>query len=172
MSDLRRYKYRELSRIVYRDITKLSSFLEIMEELSDLGSSILEAVFRFYRSDHLRDSNGKFVIIGMGKLGGRELNLSSDIDLIYLYEDSSDPTPYFKLAERITRALSAATEDGFLYRVDLGLRPGGGKSTITLSLEGALEHYFYWGDTWERAALIKARPVAGDFSFGDKFIIS
>jgi len=170
MSDLRRYKYRELSRIVYRDITKLSSFLDIMEELSDLGSSILEAVFRFYRSDHLRDSNGKFVIIGMGKLGGRELNLSSDIDLIYLYEDSSDPTPYFKLAERITRALSAATEDGFLYRVDLGLRPGGGKSTITLSLEGALEHYFYWGDTWERAALIKARPVAGDFSFGDKFI--
>jgi len=169
MSGLRRYKYRELSRIVYRDIMNLGSFPEIMEELSDLASGILEAAFMFFRKDIKKSAPERFVIIGMGKLGGRELNLSSDIDLIYIYEDSTRPDGFFKLAERITKSLSAVTEDGFLYRVDLGLRPGGGKSPIALSFEGALEHYFYWGDTWERAALIKARPVAGDISFGYRF---
>ncbi|MEM4658381.1 MAG: hypothetical protein QXX77_08185, partial [Candidatus Methanosuratincola sp.] len=73
------------------------------------------------------------------------------------------------LAERITKSLSAVTEDGFLYRVDLGLRPGGSKSPIALSVDGALEHYFYWGDTWERAALIKTRAVAGDRALGEEF---
>jgi len=70
----------------------------------------------------------------------------------------------------VTKSLSAVTEDGFLYRVDLGLRPGGGKSTIAVPIEGALEHYFYWGDTWERAAMIKARPIAGDIPLGEKFV--
>lgn len=169
MSGLRRYKYRELSRIVYRDIMNLGTFPEIMEELSDLASGILEAAFIFFRREIRRSVPERFVIIGMGKLGGRELNLSSDVDLIYIYEDSTKPDGFFKLAERITKSLSAITEDGFLYRVDLGLRPGGGKSPIALSFEGALEHYFYWGDTWERAALIKARPVAGDISLGSEF---
>lgn len=169
MSGLRRYKYREISRIVYRDITEQGTFPEIMEELSDLASGILEASFRFFKGEIQQSGLGRFVIIGMGKLGGRELNLSSDVDLIYIYEDSTEPDAFFKLAERITRSLSAITEDGFLYRVDLGLRPGGGKSPIALSFEGALEHYFYWGDTWERAALIKARPIAGDISLGDEF---
>lgn len=169
MSRLRLYKYRELSRIVYRDIMKLAIFPEVMEELSDLASGILEAAFRFFNREILDSSPGKFSILGMGKLGGRELNLSSDIDIIYIYEDSVRPDTFFKLAEKITKSLSAFTEDGFLYRVDLGLRPGGGKSPIALSFEGALEHYFYWGDTWERAALIKARPVAGNISLGDGF---
>ncbi len=166
MSGLRRYKYRELSRIVYRDIMNLGTFPEIMEELSDLASGVLGAAFRFFVGEIQRLGLGRFVIVGMGKLGGRELNLSSDVDLIYIYEDSTKPDAFFKLAERITKSLSAITEDGFLYRVDLGLRPGGGKSPIALSFGGALEHYFYWGDTWERAALIKARPVAGDISLG------
>lgn len=170
MAQLRRYKYRELSRIIYRDIKELGGFPEIMEELSDLASGILEAAFRYLSREIRLESHGKFVIIGMGKLGGRELNLSSDIDLIYIYRDSQDPDPFFKLAERLTKALSAITEDGFIYRVDLGLRPGGGKSTIAVSFDGALEHYFYWGDTWERAALIKARPVAGDITLGEEFI--
>ncbi len=170
ISEIRKYKYSELCRIIYRDIKALGEFPEIMEELSDLASAILESVFRFYNNDLQSTEDGEFVIIAMGKLGGRELNLSSDIDLIYLYQDSGDPDPFFKLAERLTKAVSSVTEDGFVYRVDLGLRPGGGKSTIAVSLDGALEHYFYWGDTWERAALIKARPVAGDISLGDKFV--
>lgn len=170
IAEIRRYKYAELARIVYRDIKALGDFQDIMEEISDLASAILEAVFRSCARDLDHVDESDFVIIGMGKLGGRELNLSSDVDLIYLYQDSVDPDPFFKLAEKLTKALSSVTEDGFLYRVDLGLRPGGGKSTIAVSMEAALEHYFYWGDTWERAALIKARPVAGGIPLGDRFI--
>ncbi len=177
MAQLRRYKYRELSRIIYRDIMHLERFPETMEGLSDLASGILEAAFKFFDREVKATNHGRFVIIGMGKLGGRELNLSSDIDLIYIYQTAGkqDPSPelrtgpFFKIAERITKSLSSVTEDGFLYRVDIGLRPGGGKSPIALSFDGALEHYFYWGDTWERAALIKARPVAGDVLLGDEF---
>ena len=167
---LRSYKYREFSRIIYRDLMGFEDFPGIMEELSDLACAILGASVDYQRvALGIRDY-GEFVVLGMGKLGGRELNLSSDIDLIYLYRDLKDPDPFFKLAERVTKSLSALTKDGFLYRVDLGLRPGGGKSTVAVTYEGALEHYFYWGDTWERAAMIKARPVAGDMALGQEFI--
>ena len=101
---------------------------------------------------------------------GRELNLSSDIDLIYQYDGEGCGEEIFKFAENMTKSLSSRTEDGFLYRVDLGLRPGGGKSPIAVSLEGSLEHYYYWGDTWERGALIKARPIAGNIELGNRFI--
>lgn len=169
-SGLRQYKYRELARIIYRDIEELSDFPGIMEELSDLAGGIVQAVINFHRAALDMEGAGEFAVLGMGKLGGRELNLSSDIDLIYLYRDNGDPEPFFKLAERATKSLSAVTEDGFLYRVDLALRPGGGKSPVAVPFDGALEHYFYWGDTWERAAMIKARPVAGDISLGEEFI--
>ena len=169
-SQLRQYKYREFSRIIYRDILSLCPFSDTMEELSDLASGIVEAALRFYSEELDTKSHGEFVVLGMGKLGGRELNLSSDIDLIYVYRDNGDPNPFYKLAEKMTRLLSALTEDGFLYRVDLALRPGGGKSTVAVPIEGAVEHYFYWGDTWERAAMIKARPIAGDLALGEEFI--
>lgn len=169
-SALRTYKYRELSRIIYRDLKGYGSFPEIMEELSDLASGILRATLNYYRKEVGAEPHDEFVVLAMGKFGGRELNLSSDIDLIYLYRVDSDPDPFFKLAEKITKSLSAVTQDGFLYRVDLALRPGGGKSTVAVPIEGALEHYFYWGDTWERAAMIKARPVAGDLELGEEFI--
>jgi len=169
-SQLRQYKYREFSRIIYRDIMGLSPFSDIMEELSDLASAIVESAYRFYSEELDTKTYGEFVVLGMGKLGGRELNLSSDIDLIYLYRDRGDPEPFFKLAERITKTLSAVTEDGFLYRVDLALRPGGSKSTVAVSIDGAVEHYYYWGDTWERAAMIKAGPIAGDLELGVEFV--
>ncbi len=169
-SELRLYKYREFSRIIYRDILEICPLTETMEELSDLASAIVEAAVRFYSNELDTKPHGEFVVLGMGKLGGRELNLSSDIDLIYLYRDKGDPNIFFKLAEKVTKLLSSVTEDGFLYRVDLALRPGGGKSTIAVPIEGAVEHYFYWGDTWERAAMIKARPIAGDIALGDEFV--
>ncbi|MGQ0793219.1 MAG: bifunctional [glutamate--ammonia ligase]-adenylyl-L-tyrosine phosphorylase/[glutamate--ammonia-ligase] adenylyltransferase [Deltaproteobacteria bacterium] len=169
MGALRRYKYHELSRIVYRDILGFGEFTEMMAELSDLAASAVEAVFRFFKRELKIPASMKFVVLGMGKLGGRELNLSSDIDLIYLYKGTKNPDPIFKLSEKITKALASITEDGFLYRVDLALRPGGSKSDVALSLDGALEHYFYWGDTWERAAMIKAMPIAGDIALGQRF---
>jgi len=167
---LRQYKYREFSRIIYRDIMGFSPFSGIMEELSDLASAAVESAYRFFSEELDTKTYGEFVILGMGKLGGRELNLSSDIDLIYLYRDKGHPEPFFKLAERITKTLSAVTEDGFLYRVDLALRPGGSKSTVAVPIDGAVEHYFYWGDAWERAAMIKARPIAGNLELGEEFI--
>jgi glutamate-ammonia-ligase adenylyltransferase len=167
---LTQYKYRELARITYRDITGAAPFPDTMEELSDLACAVIESVVAYHRRDLGMDGAGGFVVLGMGKLGGRELNLSSDVDLIYIYRDKGDPDPFFKLGERATKTLSAVTEDGFLYRVDLGLRPGGSKSSVSIPFDGALEHYFYWGDTWERAAMIKARPVAGDMRLGAEFI--
>jgi glutamate-ammonia-ligase adenylyltransferase len=167
---LTHYKYRELARIAYMDIVGAAPFPDIMEELSDLAGAIIEAVIAFHRKELGMEAAGEFVVLGMGKLGGRELNLSSDVDLIYIYRDEGDPDPFFKLGEKSTKTLSAVTEDGFLYRVDLGLRPGGGKSTVAVPIEGAIEHYFYWGDTWERAAMIKARPVAGNIRLGQEFI--
>lgn len=169
LSELRKYKYREFSRLLYKDILYSNEFSETMGELSDLASSIVQTVLNRYCKIYPEAKNN-LVIIAMGKLGGRELNLSSDIDLIYLFKDTQDFEQIFKCTENLTTSLSSRTSDGFLYRVDLGLRPGGGKSTIAVSIEGALEHYFYWGDTWERAALIKARPIAGNIKLGRKFI--
>ncbi len=170
MACLRRYKYTELTRIIYNDIRDPGSFTGVMEELSDLASAMVEALYRYHSNELDSESQGEFVVLGMGKLGGRELNLSSDIDLIYLFRDRGEPDVFFKLAERITKSLASITEDRFLYRVDLGLRPGGNKSAIAIHVEGAIEHYYYWGDTWERAALIKTRPVAGELSLGEEFV--
>ncbi|MGH7885249.1 MAG: bifunctional [glutamate--ammonia ligase]-adenylyl-L-tyrosine phosphorylase/[glutamate--ammonia-ligase] adenylyltransferase [Thermodesulfobacteriota bacterium] len=167
---LRKFKYKELARIIYREILGLSEFRHTLEELSDLASSIVETVLNYHRTK-LDDSNEfDFLVLGMGKLGGRLLNLSSDIDLIYLFDNENLGDSVFKLAENVTRSLSTITEDGFLYRVDLGLRPGGSRSTIAVSVEGAVEHYYYWGDTWERAALLQARPIAGDTKLGTRYL--
>lgn len=169
LSDIKKYKYRELSRIVLKDIKDENIFVRTMEELSDLASAIVNSVLAFHSKDK-KSILDDFVVIAMGKLGGKELNLSSDIDLIYLFKDSENGKSIFKFAENITKALSNRSEEGFLYRVDLGLRPGGGKSPIAVSIGGSLEHYYYWGDTWERAALIKASPIAGSINLGNEFI--
>ncbi len=124
----------------------------------------------------------------MGKLGGRELNFSSDIDLIYFYssekgETAGVPDPlgerrnrlhlhqYFcKLGEMITRAISQATEDGFVFRVDLRLRPEGNSGDLATSLRSAEVYYESWGQSWERAAMLKARPVAGSLALGERLL--
>jgi len=118
----------------------------------------------------------------MGKLGGRELNCGSDVDLLLLYETddgapvapgasvgSSDHTlhEYFtRVAQRLTATLDEVTEDGFCWRVDLRLRPEGSRGPLVNSLPAAERYYETWGRTWERAALLRARPVAGNLAFG------
>ncbi len=169
-SRLRMYKYREFARIIYKDVSLKTDFFIILEELSDLAEAIIDCVCTYFMKDLGSDKYGKFFILAMGKLGGRLLNLSSDVDLIYVFKEKKGTDCFFKLAEKITKTISAVTEQGFLYRVDLGLRPGGNKSTISVPYEGAVEHYYYWGDTWERAALIQARPISGDIELGKKFI--
>ena len=193
---LRRLKHREMTRIAARDLAGLSPLPEVTEDLSALASATLDAAVRFAR----RTISGKagepmavlpdgtrrpcrFVVLGMGKLGGLELNFSSDVDLIYLYETDQGeveggPQPlslhqYFvRLGETVSRIISEATEDGFVFRVDLRLRPEGTRGELVNSLRAAEIYYESWGQTWERAALIKARPVAGDLSLGEEFLRS
>jgi glutamate-ammonia-ligase adenylyltransferase len=133
----------------------------------------------------LAPTEAEFTIFGMGKFGGCELNFSSDIDLIYFYSSDRGQTTgiedpargqinrislhqYFvKLAGLITRAISQATEDGFVFRVDLRLRPEGNSGEMANSLAAAEIYYESWGQSWERSAMLKARPVAGSKALGE-----
>jgi glutamate-ammonia-ligase adenylyltransferase len=193
---LRLLKQREMTRIAARDLAGLSPLPEVTEDLSALASAALDAAVRFARRAISAKSGEptavlpdgtrrpcRFVVLGMGKLGGRELNFSSDVDLIYIYETDrgeveGGPQPlslhqYFvRLGEAVTRIISEATEDGFVFRVDLRLRPEGTRGELVISQRAAEIYYESWGQTWERAALIKARPVAGDLSLGDGFLES
>jgi glutamate-ammonia-ligase adenylyltransferase len=129
-----------------------------------------------------------FTILGMGKFGGCELNFSSDVDLIYFYNSDrgrttgvTDPVrgqrnqisihQYFvKLSELITRAIGQATEDGFVFRVDLRLRPEGNSGEMANSIAAGEIYYESWGQSWERSAMLKARPVAGSKALGELFL--
>ncbi|MCL1926336.1 MAG: bifunctional [glutamate--ammonia ligase]-adenylyl-L-tyrosine phosphorylase/[glutamate--ammonia-ligase] adenylyltransferase [Syntrophorhabdaceae bacterium] len=191
---LRRMKLREMSRIAARDLGGLSSLSQVTEELSSLASAALDGAVRFARKA-LSDKFGepmsllpdgtrqpcRFVVLGMGKLGGLELNFSSDVDLVYLYEadrweaqdgkKSLSPHQYFvRVGEAVTRIMQEPTDEGFVFRVDLRLRPEGTRGELAISQRAAEIYYESFGQTWERAALIKARPVAGDISLGEEFL--
>jgi len=190
---LRRLKHREMTRIAARDLAGLSPLPEVTGDLSALAEAALDAAVRFARrtvsgkagepATVLPDGTcvpSRFVVLGMGKLGGLELNFSSDVDLIYLYEigpgeaegaSPLSPHQYFiRVGEMVSRLISEATEDGFVFRVDLRLRPEGTRGELAVSLRSAEIYYESWGQTWERAALIKARPVAGDKPLGEEFL--
>ena len=189
---LRLHKQREVIRIGARDLSPSVTVEETMRELTALAEASLEAAYRSSRAE-LEEEYGmlrlpgterknRFVILGMGKLGGEELNFSSDIDIIYLYEEDegeSDggrkgklvPRQFFHhLAERISRAVGEITDEGFVFRVDLRLRPLGRNGPLVQSLNSALLYYESWGQCWERAALIKARAVAGNKDLGAQFL--
>lgn len=188
---LRLYKQKEYLRLGARDILGLASMQETTLELSGLASASLEIAYRFclkqlkaeYGTPIYMDNDGsekesEFVIIGMGKLGGMELNFSSDIDIIYIYSSDKGETTgkislhgfYVKLAEMITRLIGNVTEDGMVFRVDLNLRPEGKGGDLANSLRSAEIYYESWGQPWERAAMIKARPVAGNMKLGEEFL--
>jgi len=194
--DLRRIKAREMARIAARDLGGLAPLEEVMEDLSALAAAALEGAVRFakraaaerYGVPFAEDHSGEtrecgFVVMGMGKLGGEELNFSSDIDLLYLYETDRGAAAggrggraaslhehFTRVAECVTRVLSDVTSGGFVFRVDLRLRPEGTRGDLVNSLRSAEIYYESWGQAWERAALIKARPVAGDRAVGEEFL--
>ncbi len=190
---LREIKAREVARIGARDLAGLSPLEEVTGDLSALASAALSGAVRFARRvladrfgpPRVEGSGGEcgFAVMGMGKLGAGELNFSSDIDLIYLYETDRGGTPggserrpltlhefFVRLSESVTRIVSEVTEDGFVFRVDLRLRPEGSRGDLANSLRSAEIYYESWGQTWERGALIKARPVAGDRAVGEEFL--
>ncbi|MEW6297798.1 MAG: bifunctional [glutamate--ammonia ligase]-adenylyl-L-tyrosine phosphorylase/[glutamate--ammonia-ligase] adenylyltransferase [Thermodesulfobacteriota bacterium] len=191
---LRAYRNREYLRIGTRDLLALASLEETTRDLSALAEAAIEAAYTYTRAK-LRALYGEavwddgatrrpigFVVLGMGKLGGRELNFSSDIDVIYLYERDAGPTAggskgaieprafFTHLAQGITRALSDLIYGGRVFRVDLRLRPDGVNGPVVNSLPNTLLYYESWGQTWERMALLKARPVAGDIHLGEHFL--
>ncbi len=172
------YKYREFLRLTIKDLSQSTSLPSLLQEISDLAIAILQAGLDFITLQQKPLPCG-FAVIAMGKLGGGELNYSSDVDLQYIYDFDSAETKdqnspghheYFvRLSENFSRLLSQKTSSGFLYRVDLNLRPEGKSGALANSL-AALEHYYEtFGQEWERQALIKATPIAGDPRLGKKF---
>jgi len=193
---LARFKRRELLRIGARDLLKVSGVSSTMEELSNLAEAVIQCVYGVcfhglaakHGAPRYQDASGtsraaNFTILAMGKLGGHELNYSSDIDLIYIYSGEQGQTEvtepsqasisnmefFAKLAQAITRELSASTEEGYFYRVDLRLRPEGSAGPVASSLSACKNYYGSWGETFERLALIKARPVGGSAELGEEF---
>jgi [glutamine synthetase] adenylyltransferase / [glutamine synthetase]-adenylyl-L-tyrosine phosphorylase len=186
---LRRHKRRHVLRIGARDLLGLAPVSETVRELSALAHGAIEIAGRYARLQVAADygeSVGidpvRFVVLAMGKLGGEELNFSSDIDLIYLFDGGSGQTSggsrrpvggasfATRMAEIITRALSEVSADGLVFRVDLRLRPDGQNGPIVNSVTAALSYYEALGQTWERAAMLKARPVGGDLDLGWTFL--
>ncbi|MBA4393051.1 MAG: bifunctional [glutamate--ammonia ligase]-adenylyl-L-tyrosine phosphorylase/[glutamate--ammonia-ligase] adenylyltransferase, partial [Desulfobacca sp.] len=183
---LRHYKQEEILRIAARDLEGLAGLNETTENLSALARICLQASITFCLQDPTGFKKTPFplfleeglIVLGMGKLGGLELNFSSDIDLIFLYHPSpkvSIPPPEQKealqiMTRRVIQAMGSQMDGDHVFRVDLGLRPGGKDSDLVLSLESALEYYQTSARTWERLAFIKARPMAGNINLGKSFL--
>jgi [glutamine synthetase] adenylyltransferase / [glutamine synthetase]-adenylyl-L-tyrosine phosphorylase len=184
---LRRIRRREAARLALRDLRRLASVEETLRGLSELAGGLvvcaLEVASRELRGEAglrarpRRARETGFAVLAFGKLGGSELNFSSDVDLVYLH--ATDRGAVSKrsgalhrhayaeaLGRRLTAVLADASREGHVYRVDLRLRPEGGAGTISHSLATADAYYQKRGATWERLALIKARPVAGDLELG------
>ncbi len=198
-SALRKFKKREYVRIGLRDLLGKVEFQETVEDISNLADVCLQAAYEhadrelrkkygtpFYQDADENWKESEFAILGMGKLGGCELNYSSDIDLIYIYTSSQGETRpadegdasirsisnheyYSKLALEISKSLNEITSEGNVFRVDLELRPEGKSGEIVNSLVSCEVYYESWGRTWERQALIKARVSAGSENLGKEF---
>ena len=178
---LRRVRQAEMARIAWRDIMHKVPVDAVMHELSALADAMIAAANRWAhtllepRFGRALDEHGEpleLLVLGMGKLGGHELNFSSDIDLIFIYGDQGETVggrreiehqEYFdRVGRELIALLNETTADGFVFRVDMRLRPFGDSGPLTASLQ-ALEHYYaVHGRDWERYALIKARPITGD----------
>ncbi len=180
---LRFFKRREMLHIGVRDLLRLCSVEETLTALSVLAEALISAAYwisaralrRTYQIPAKAFTN--FTILGMGKLGGRELNFSSDVDLIYVYSAGEEDVPsisasdyFLRLSQKITAGLDEFTAEGYVYRVDLRLRPEGKAGHIAYSLDGYQRYYQTRLRTWERLALLKAWPAAGSRALGRAFL--
>jgi glutamate-ammonia-ligase adenylyltransferase len=193
---LRRVKYFELTRLTVRDAcpdwVPLEQSAVTLTELSQLADALLSGALEVaarrvaersgpprWKTRSGRAVELSFCVLGLGKLGSEELNFSSDVDLVYVYEAPPEPlsasggetdlapADYFtRLARAIAPIASDTTVDGFLYRIDLELRPEGSRGPLVLSDEALAQYYETSADTWEKAAFMKARPVAGRLELG------
>lgn len=189
---LAEFRRRQMLRILVRDLLGFGTLAEITEELSNLADAILEVAYRSLRAELerrygrplYRTAEGEtrecgFSIIALGKLGGRELNYSSDIDLMFVYSangetDGREPISnrefFSKLANHLTDVLSTHTAEGRCYRVDLRLRPEGRLGDVALSVDAMRAYYEQRARDWELQMLIKARVAAGDRAPGQELL--
>ena len=182
----RRFRQKQTLRIGTNDIIRDRPLEEITRDISRVADTSLEVALetaltnisrRFGEPFTNADEPARCVILGFGKLGGKELNYSSDIDLMFLYDEEGETKgphvtalsndDYFaRVCSEVVRLLSANTDRGQAYRVDLRLRPEGQRGPLARSLASTLAYYDNMGRTWERQALIKVRPVAGNARLG------
>ncbi len=186
---LRNYRNQHMLRIIWRDLAGWASLSETLHDLSALAEACIDAALaRLYdwqceEAGIPRDAQGEplgLVVLGMGKLGARELNLSSDIDLIFAYAEEgvvemagktlSHAQFFTRLGQRLIRALDALTAEGFVFRVDMRLRPFGESGALAASFSAIENYYLIHGREWERYAMIKARPVAGERQAGARLM--
>lgn len=191
-SAIRRFKYKELIRIAIKDLSRSTPVRDILAEWSSVADAIVEVAMgitssiidkELVSSGVVRNPDTKGCIIALGKLGSCELNISSDIDLLIIYDEDGSPEStdhrpisnheyWVRFTTVFTKLISTSTPDGFAFRVDHDLRPEGGQGPLANSLDAAVRYYEYFGHDWERQALMRARPIAGDKDLGSKFITS
>jgi len=187
-----RFRQRQILRIGANDIIRDRPLEEITRDISRVADAAIEAALttalrqvtnRFGKPHTSSGKPSRCVVLAFGKLGGEELNYSSDIDLMFLYDEEgatkgkrithiSNEEFYGRIVGEVVRLLSSHTDRGQAYRVDLRLRPEGHHGPLARSLASTLSYYDTLGRTWERQALIKVRPVAGDLELGEEFLRS
>ncbi len=188
MSTLREFRQREMFRIAWRDLASWAPLNETLRDLSLLADACVDlSLARLHQWACKqwgipRDSNGRaqqLVVLGMGKLGAYELNFSSDIDLIFSYPEDGQTRKrnglsceefFTRLGRQLIHVIDASTDKGFVFRVDMRLRPYGESGALAVCFAAMEEYYQYQGREWERYAMIKARVIAGDFVAGEELL--
>ncbi len=185
LQTLRTLRQREMVRIAWRDLAGWDSLTQTLHSLSNLADALLEATLikltpklttQFGTPSQFQGTPQSLIVLAMGKLGGQELNFSSDIDLILTYPEAGETTGtsrprthqefFTRLAQQLIHALNHITADGFVYRVDLRLRPFGDSGPVVMHFAALEEYYQAQARDWERYALVKARIAAGDKTAG------
>jgi glutamate-ammonia-ligase adenylyltransferase len=188
--NLRRQRTRQQVRIIWRDLSRQADLVETCRDLSDMADASVDLAYRWLYERHCQQFGTptgrrsgeaqQMVILGMGKLGAMELNLSSDIDLIFAYPEGGETVGakraldnqefFIRLGQRLIKALDPITVDGFVFRVDMRLRPYGSSGALVLSFNALEQYYQDQGRDWERYAMIKARVVGGDQAAGEQLL--
>jgi len=184
MAHLRRCKQRAHRHLIWWELGLAGDMDVSCRSIADLAAGLLDEALnmatRLIAPRFGRIENGSFCVVGLGKLGGRELNLGSDVDPLFIWQGSGHSSGgrksipaseyYNHLSRMLIRLMAERTVDGIVWPVDMRLRPGGDAASITLNLDATVSFYLEYGQTWERAMLVKARPVAGDLLLGQGFI--
>jgi len=178
LASLRLFQQRQLVNIGLLDLGEKIDRRQVEAALTDVADACLERAYEVARA-HLAQAarapepppDGHFCVVGMGKLGSCEMSYGSDLDVIFLYEPPSTEghVYYARLSQKLISTLDTSTSEGKCYSVDARLRPSGGQGALVSSLEGLREHHERGAMTWERQALLRARPVAGELALGAQF---